>query len=396
LLAGACGPVTNPVDEDPLAPSLALTAGFPANAAALVAEAVRAFECAFAGYVVAAGLTSDELSIAGGNPDWFSYDRRAFATAGSTDRAYALSTCKAHERGVVGVYRPLAQARSQADRVLALLQGASDAQVPNRYGLMGTAAAYAGYSYLLLGEGMCSASFDGGPLLPPAQIFGLAAARFDAAVAAALVAGNAATLGFARVGRARAALNLNDWPQAIASAMPVPAGFVWNATFSATNLARFNFAFYENRRDIVVVEGPYRNLNDPRVNVTDTGRDFPGTGLRIWYQEKYQSLSAPIPIARYQEAQLIIAEALAWQGNVAAAVNVLNARRAQLGLPPLVASTAAQALIAVLEERRRELFLESHRLMDIKRYNLPLSPPAGAAYPLGGVYGSHTCYPMPS
>jgi hypothetical protein len=33
--------------------------------------------------------------------------------------------------------------------------------------------------------------------------------------------------------------------------------------------------------------------------------------------------------------------------------------------------------------------------MDIKRYGIPLTPPAGTPYPLGGFYGDETCYPLP-
>jgi len=73
------------------------------------------------------------------------------------------------------------------------------------------------------------------------------------------------------------------------------------------------------------------------------------------------------------------------------------ARATHAGLPPYDATgqTAAQVKTQIIEERRRELFLEGHRLGDIRRYALPLSPPAGAAYPGGGLYGSQSCFPLP-
>jgi starch-binding outer membrane protein, SusD/RagB family len=53
-------------------------------------------------------------------------------------------------------------------------------------------------------------------------------------------------------------------------------------------------------------------------------------------------------------------------------------------------------LAQLVEERRRELFLEGHRLGDIRRYNLAMSPAAGTAYPGGGgTYGSQSCFPLP-
>ena len=57
--------------------------------------------------------------------------------------------------------------------------------------------------------------------------------------------------------------------------------------------------------------------------------------------------------------------------------------------------TAAAVLAQIVEERRRELWLEGHRLGDLRRYNLPFSPAAGTPYPFGGVYGNQTCFPLP-
>jgi hypothetical protein len=47
------------------------------------------------------------------------------------------------------------------------------------------------------------------------------------------------------------------------------------------------------------------------------------------------------------------------------------------------------------EERRRELFLESHRMCDTIRCNLPLVPAAGATFHAGGTYGNQKCLPLP-
>ena len=81
------------------------------------------------------------------------------------------------------------------------------------------------------------------------------------------------------------------------------------------------------------------------------------------------------------------------------AVAAINAARAtHPGLPAYDATgqTAAQVLTQLVEERRRELFLEGHRLGDLRRYKLPLLPAAGTAYTLaGGVYDAQSCFPLP-
>jgi hypothetical protein len=49
----------------------------------------------------------------------------------------------------------------------------------------------------------------------------------------------------------------------------------------------------------------------------------------------------------------------------------------------------------IVEERRRELYLEGHRLGDLRRLNIALTPATGSAYPGGGAYGSLSCFPLP-
>ncbi|MEO6209752.1 MAG: hypothetical protein ABIQ10_06450, partial [Gemmatimonadaceae bacterium] len=53
-------------------------------------------------------------------------------------------------------------------------------------------------------------------------------------------------------------------------------------------------------------------------------------------------------------------------------------------------------LAEIVEQRKREFFLEGHRLGDIRRLNLPLAPLTGAPFPqAGGVYSDQSCFPLP-
>jgi starch-binding outer membrane protein, SusD/RagB family len=188
----------------------------------------------------------------------------------------------------------------------------------------------------------------------------------------------------------------------------VPASFVYNATTSNTAPRRQNRVWADNgvagtapltptsALNSGSSVGPlYRNLNDPRVPVDNSGRTAAGTGVAIWIERKYTDPGSPIPLASGDEAQLIVAEADITT-NAANARTIINTFRARGNeLPLLVTATAAELKSALIEERRRELFLESQHLGDLIRYNLPLNPAAGTTFPGGGTYGSQRCMPLP-
>ena len=399
----ACGDITNLEQEDP-SQILATTAYAPENATLLVNGAIGDFECAFFRYTTAAGLLGDELVNAFANAQGDNYDRRTHPLTGP----YA-GGCGGNQ--LPGVYTSLSVARASADTVLARLEEWTDAEMPagvNRTQLIGQAAAYAGYSLVLLGEGFCSAALNVGPELTPAQLFAEAEARFDKAIAAATAASDATTLNLARVGRARTLLNLGETAAAAAEAALVPDGFQVNAVANATGTARQQNTIFAHSGtgassnwssvDPTFTGLAFAGVTDPRVPVLNTGRLGVDNATILRQQTKYADLGAPAPIARTAEARLIQAEALAAAGDVGGAVAIIDALHAAAGLPAYDAAgrTAADVRAQVLEERRRELFLESHRLGDMRRYDLPLVPAAGVPHPRGGLYGDQRCFPLPA
>ncbi len=391
LLAGACGSLLD-VEAPSRIPAEALDD--PATAPLLLNGAIGEFECALGSYVVMGGMVGDELVDATQTADRWPYDRRDVQP---TDRRYGEFGCTA-----LGVYTPLSTARWTTESVLAKLQGWTDAQVAGRAGLIATAAAYSGYAHLLLGEGFCSGVLLDGSLVPGgeatrADVLGRAVDRFGLAITTAQAASNADILNMALVGRARARLDLGDRAGAAADARLVAANYVKNATASTLASRRENRVFEQNNQAQAVTIGPaYRNLTfggvaDPRVRVTDTGRNATD-GNRIWAQNKYSGLATAIPIATWDEAQLIIAEAEGGQ----TAVGIINLFHTRAGLPVFASTDAAAIRSQVIEERRRELFLEGHHLGDVIRYSLALTPATGTAFPKGGTYGSTTCLPLPN
>ena len=136
-----------------------------------------------------------------------------------------------------------------------------------------------------------------------------------------------------------------------------------------------------------------------RVPLTTKLTTKPSDGVSLIYiPTKYNAASltlgeaVPMPMARYEEAQLILAEA---QGG-ASAVTIINAMRAAASLSPYTGATDATSITnLIFSERQRVLFVEGFRAFDIERFQLPLVPPAGSAYRFGGVYGHTVCLPVP-
>ncbi len=365
----------------------------PASVPLLVSGAVNDFGCALGAHIYVTGLVSDELldsQLQGAES--FNYDRRTVSPAGNE---YGTQPCDFFG----GIYQPVSTARWAADNALRLLDGFSDTDVPGRTELIATAAAYSGYSHVLLGEAFCTAAVDGGPELTSAEVLALAETKFTRAIDAATAAGRADLLNMALTGRARARLDLGKTAEAAADAQLVPVGFVKNATYSAASLRSMNRVYQMNVRDgRVSIEEPFRDLTfqgvpDPRVPVVNTG-ETASDGINIvWATSKYPSLDAPIPVARWAEAQLIIAEVMGGQ----TAVDIINVLHTAAGLPPFSSTDPTEIANQVLEERRRELFLEGQHLFDTIRFNLPLVPPPGTPYGLkGGSYGDTRCLPLPN
>ena len=369
----------------------------PTNAPVIVSGAVGDFECAFAAYIAVMGTVSDEFADSQANAAIWDLDRRtSFPQSG----LYSTNTCAG---GFGGVYTPVATARFQADNALKLLDSWTDAEVANRQEQIARMAAYAGYSLILLGEGFCSAAIDLGPEMTPAQTFALAEQRFSRALqftGTGIVADSLRAL--ARVGRARARVNQNKFAEADADAALVPAGFTFNARYSSSAGRSENRIFRSNNTNgTITVDPSFRNQTvnaqtDPRVPVADAGRGGSFPAIRLWVQNKYASLNAPIPIATFREAILIRAEAAAVAGDATAAVGFINQGRTRNGLTPYASTDLAAIRAQIVEERRRELFLESHRLFDTIRFGVPLNPAPGAVFPVGGgTYGDNKCLPLP-
>jgi len=360
----------------------------PSFAPTMVQGAIADFECAYTNYAGATGLLTDELIESTGFIAWFSWDLRRIP---SSNTSLGGNTCTG---AGYGVYTPLQTARFSAADSYRRIKAFADASVPNKTALLATAAAYEGYSLTLLGEGFCQMALDGGPLITPAQTLALAETRLTDAMQLATSAGNTAILNFATLGRARVRLDEGNKAGADADAKLVPQGFALNATYDAVAERHRNRVYVDNFVNLYTSVDPrFRNLTfggvaDPRVPTKNAAR-FGNDGVtQLWQQLRYTTETSPMPIATWNEAQLIIAETEGGQ----AAVDAINHLHTAAGLPAFSSTDDTATLAQVYEERRRELFLTGHRIYDMLRLNLPFDTGADAK---GQPFGATTCLPLP-
>lgn len=370
----------------------------PGNATLMVNSMVGDYQCALGAAVVVEGLISGELNDAQLGAAQWDYARR---TANAlTNGIYGTSGCVGPQS--IGIYLPLSTARYDADHAIANLTTWTDAEVPNRTALLAVADLYAGFSYSTLGMAMCEAAFDNGPAVNQQGMFALAESRFSDAITNAEASNSDSVKYAALVGRARVRLFQGNTAGALADAQLVPKGFVMNESNSGTSTRLYNRVYAVTKHyGYYSIPSWSQNMTtengevDPRSATQLAGTRSANNNQTIIYTpDKYiAGDAAPMPMARYEEAQLIIAEI---QGGTQA-VSIINAMRADAGVAPYVGPTdAASVRNLVIDERRRVLFLEGFRNYDIERFKIPFNPPVGDLFPVGGgTYGNTTCLPLP-
>ena len=371
----------------------------PVRASLLVESVQNEFRCAFAHYVNLSGTIGWEWSTTTDGATARSFlEARQFTPSGFGAGAYATGECGS----ATAHYMTLSRARWFADDVLERLDGWEGALGAEKTEWEAEVAAWSGYSYVFFGESMCSVAFDGGPEQTPEDAFELALSKFDRAVAAAQASGRQDFVNLARVGKGRTLLNLGRTSEAASAVADVPEGFSFELDYSSVASVTNNRQFRDNHQDEALTVGErYRNMefrgvSDPRVPVENQGFDPTGFGVTLWTQHKYESLGDPVRLASWEEAALIRAEAAVEEGRLQDAVALINALHANVGLPELESNDPDEIMDVLIYNRRAELFLESHHLMDLKRYDLGLHPEPGTPFYTGGMsYAERTCLPLP-
>ncbi len=242
---------------------------------------------------------------------------------------------------------------------------------------------YAGYSNRLLGENFCDGVIDGSALQPHTVYFERAEAHFTRAITVATAANNATLRLAATAGRAQVRLDRNNLTGAVADAALITDNtFRYVLPYFIVDLDQYNRIYWSSANQPYrahTVFGTYydayfKATRDSRVKFDSSLTVLQGDAavgparVRWLFQTKYTSQTSAIALASGWEMRLIEAEAKLVGGDVPGTLAILNVRRAALNVPPLTATTVAEAWVALKRERGIELWLEGRRLGDHKRW----------------------------
>lgn len=289
------------------------------------------------------GVFTDELVHSGSFPSWDEFERRAILI---------------NNTQLDDIYEGLSTARFTGDQAIGAIRDILGGDAESN-GHLAMAMALSAYARVLLADAFCEITIDGGPAQSPQTIYQEAVTLFGDAISVATAAGADSTVNLARVGRARARLELGDLGGAASDADLVDPDFEYFIEFSENSDRENNevFTFTIDRRESSVGM-PFWETGDPRVPVCfgptcpfpTEGEFGPDNETPLWVQMKYMSDNADIRLASGAEAALIADEARG---------------------------------VDVATERSYELWLEAHRLPDMRRRNDPF------------LAGGQTCWPIP-
>lgn len=281
----------------------------------------------------------------------------------------------------------------------------------------------AGFAIVSMGEAYCSGvpiskltdagDIEFGEPRTTAQLWDDAVAKFDSALAQAGTSTAAAPTrarNLARIGKGRALLNKGDYAGAAAAVAGVPTNYVY-FIFHSDNTGRQNnslFVFQRvgSRFSVADREGinglPFRSESDARTPWSDPKRNGFDNVTPMFYQEKYQSRSAPVPLADGVEARLIEAEAALRAGNLVGYATAVNAARAQGGVTTsiVIPATASERVDQLFRERAYSLWFTGHRMGDLRRLVRQYGRAQNTVFPTGnyfkgGTYGTDVNFIIP-
>ena len=243
-----------------------------------------------------------------------------------------------------------------------------------------------GFADMLLGMTACeSVAEPTGNLATDMQMLAQAERKLTTAMATAQSAGRPEYAMAAQAARAQTRMLQGDWSGAVGDASAIPAGFVYYAVYNvqstnsivqlttknnneAAGLMHKWWPLIDKSDDSGFMRDLYTNMPDKRIPVYFDGEIATDNETPHYSQWKYVQDTDDIPMLHSDGMRLIIAEAMARNGDFAGATGILNELRAAVGLPGHEVPTDPTKMAElILHERFAEHFMEGQRLVDLHR-----------------------------
>jgi hypothetical protein len=273
-------------------------------------------------------------------------------------------------------------AEAGIERIKALPDYQYDTQAP-----AARANLLAGFANRLLGENVCSAVIDGGPVESDSVHFTRAEGYFTEALRIAQAANVVELINASYAGRASVRSALGNWAGAVTDAQQVPVGFVYSAPFSTNSTREINSLVTETstRRAVTVFGTQWAQVfGDPRVprdtiytgsgatRAIQKGQDGKTNYFR---QRKYTDQGADVALVRGTEMLMLRAENALRANDIPGAFALINQQRTQYQMATLAAPTDITAAWRTLQkEYGAVVWLEGRRLWQLRRWEAAAGP----------------------
>lgn len=352
------------------------------------------------GLITGTGLLTDEYIDAGARPEKIEIDARRVTPTNSE---------------VNWLYSNLHRGRVSTDFAEELIAEHGDPNNPRRSHLRSLNA----FTFVFLGEAFCSgipfSESEGGQLtlgepLTTTEVFEVALERFDQALDLAAATGSGDYEHLARIGKARALVDLGRVSEAAELVESVPTSFAFVLELNGVEDRQINepwsLTVWNPRLSVANEKGgnglAYHDNEDPRLPGDWLGQTGFDQATPVYAQYKYEAGDTDLPIAEGTEARLIEAEAALAAGARGEFFDIHNDLRTTVGLEPLEDTGQSEEELVDLHFSERGLWLwnTGHRLGDMRRLIRDYGRSAETVFPSGsywkgGQYGDAVNFPVP-
>jgi len=231
-------------------------------------------------------------------------------------------------------------------------------------------------------------TFDGGEPHQPPAVYRLAIDILEQSASIGRAAGDMEVVAAAEATMARAYRSLyfdtgesemslfEDAASHAQAALDASSDFNFGAQYAPPGSENGLVDAMHNTHDYDVMDPDLAGMTDPASGQLDPRiqhSEQQGVGSRgdaLYKQNKYTIRSQPIPVSRWQEPVLILAEYSLLTDDLDGAVQRINQVRSAVGLPDFASDSAPEIRSQLIYERRVEFWLELRRWQDMRYYDI--------------------------